>query len=167
MSHLFSCADCNKQISTSAKKCPGCSREIQLTDINFKEMNLTQKAQIILTLSVLLFVAYLIVKPSPHIKNITAINAEKQSKIVEYFKSDKEPSILDAVWFDANTLALGVVNDGSKRTGFAMYACAVLKGIEYPINQTIVQIIDIQELVKHDKWKTLGMYNCSKIKHPT
>ena len=85
----------------------------------------------------------------------------KKAEIVAYFKSDEEPSVKDAL-FPNNTLKLGMHNDGSNRDGFAEYACQILQSeFNVDVNElVIVNIIDIDKLVRTDKWKSIGKANC-------
>lgn len=86
----------------------------------------------------------------------------KKAEIVAYFKSDEEPSVEDAL-FPSSTLSLGMHNDGSSRDGFAEYACQILQS-EFDVNVNelvIVNIIDIDKLVRTDKWVDIGKANCT------
>lgn len=84
----------------------------------------------------------------------------KKAEIIEYFKGDDEPNVLDAL-FPYSTLKLGMHNDGSNRDGYAEYACQVLQS-DFGIKETVtVTIIDIDKLVSTDKWETIGKANCN------
>ncbi len=93
-------------------------------------------------------------------KDTEKLTDEQKAKIVEYFKSDKEPSIVDAL-FPYDTLKLGVHNDGSNRDGLADYACQILVNDFNVKELVVVKIIDIDKLVKTDKWETIGEKNCN------
>lgn len=86
----------------------------------------------------------------------------KKAEIVAYFKSDEEPSVEDAL-FPSSTLSLGMHNDGSSRDGFAEYACQILQSeFDVDVNElVIVNIIDIDKLVRTDKWVDIGKANCT------
>lgn len=86
----------------------------------------------------------------------------KKAEIVAYFKSDEEPSVADAL-FPYSTLKLGMHNDGSNRDGFAKYACQILQSeFDVDVNElVIVNIIDIDKLVRTDKWVDIGKANCT------
>lgn len=86
----------------------------------------------------------------------------KKAEIVAYFKSDEEPSVADAL-FPNSTLKLGMHNDGSNRDGFAKYACQILQSdFDVDVNElVIVNIIDIDKLVRTDKWVDIGKANCT------
>lgn len=86
----------------------------------------------------------------------------KKAEIVAYFKSDEEPSVKDAL-FPYSTLSLGMHNDGSSRDGFAKYACQILQSeFDVDVNElVIVNIIDIDKLVRTDKWVDIGKANCT------
>lgn len=82
-----------------------------------------------------------------------------KTTITEYFISDSEPSVLDAVWTSNTMFKVGRYDDGSSQDGFALYVCETLR--EYGANQgTSTQVIDILELVNNSKWVTLGEARC-------
>ncbi|PNK59915.1 hypothetical protein [Psychrobacter sp. FDAARGOS_221] len=84
----------------------------------------------------------------------------KKAEIIEYFKGNDEPNVLDAL-FPYDTLKLGMHNDSGNRDGYAEYACEVLKS-DFNVKQVvIVRIIDIDKLVSSDKWETIGEANCN------
>ncbi len=82
----------------------------------------------------------------------------QHDKVVAIFQSKAEPTAKDAVWTAQNIFKIGVVDDGSSRYGYAMYACEVLA--ENGIRGTWVQIIDIHKLMRTSKWVKLGETHC-------
>ncbi len=58
----------------------------------------------------------------------------------------------------ARSLYVGVVDDGTKRDGFAQYVC--LKAGEFDIEVELVKVVDISTLVKTGKFKELGRSFC-------
>lgn len=53
---------------------------------------------------------------------------------------------------------VGVINNGASRDGYAQYICEVVS--EAGLRGVSVQVIDIQKLVKTNKWEKLGEHFC-------
>lgn len=85
----------------------------------------------------------------------------QQKNAITYFNGDDEPKVKDAVWMSEKNLYLGVLNDGSDRSGYAQYACAVLID-DFGINKKglMVKIVDIAEVAKNGKFKEIGKSYC-------
>ena len=87
-------------------------------------------------------------------------DAQRQ-EITDYFLSDEEPTVLDATWTDDRILKIGVKDDGSRRDGFAEYACGEINNQFDAKEQGIwVQIIDYNKLMKTKEWVKLGEAHC-------
>lgn len=86
------------------------------------------------------------------------IPESKKQQAVQYFKT-QEPVAKDSTWTSNNTFSVGVIDDGTKRDGYALYVCQVLA--DMGIHEVRVKIIDIEKLVKTDKWENLGTAQCS------
>lgn len=56
-------------------------------------------------------------------------------------------------------LKVGVINNGTSRDGYAQYICEVVT--EAGLKGVSVQVIDIQKLVKSNKWEKLGESRCN------
>ena len=79
-------------------------------------------------------------------------------RVLKQFKNGSEKTAKDALWTSPKMFKVGVLNDGTSRDGYAQYVCQVvadagLKGVS-------VQVIDIQKLVKSNKWEKLGEQFC-------
>ena len=99
------------------------------------------------------------VEPSATDNSIT--QAEKE-KIVNYFKSDKEPTVKDATWKTDSSFSVGVIDDGTNRDGFAEYVCQVLNNdFDIKGKRVFVSVIDIAKLNSEGKWINLGIANCN------
>lgn len=84
----------------------------------------------------------------------------QHDKVVSIFKSNDEPTAKDAVWTTINTFKVGVINDGSNRSGYAQYVCEVLNDEGFKGKGVWVQVIDIVKLNKSGKWVKLGETHC-------
>ncbi len=104
-----------------------------------------------------IFIALLLLLP------ITTFAVEQpvQEKVLNYFKSDQEPTVKDAVWTSNSTFKVGVLDNGTNRSGFASYICEVLRS-DFKIKEdVIISIIDIAKLVNTGQWITLGKKYCT------
>ena len=87
-------------------------------------------------------------------------NAQRQ-EITDYFLSDKEPTVLDATWTTDKIFKIGVKDDGSRRDGFAEYACGEINNQFNAKEQGIwIQVIDYNKLMKTKEWTKLGEAHC-------
>ncbi len=86
---------------------------------------------------------------------------ENQEKVLKLFKSDKEPTAIDAVWTAKSIFKVGVLNDSSNRDGYASYVCSVLYEYGFKGQNVWVQIIDYHKLIQNDKWIKLGQKMCN------
>lgn len=81
-------------------------------------------------------------------------------RAVAHFMSTAEPRVKDALWTTPRILKLGMIDDGSRRDGFAEYACQVLVDMGFKGEGVSVQIIDIVKVTRQGKWVRLGKANC-------
>lgn len=81
-------------------------------------------------------------------------------KVVSYFKSGSEKKVKDAVWTTPDMLNIGVLNDGSNRSGFAEYCCLVLNDYGFYNKGVLIKIVDIGEMYRSGAWNVLGEYRC-------
>lgn len=86
--------------------------------------------------------------------------SEKQMEVVVLFRGNEEPTAKDAVWTTPSILKVGVVNDGSRRDGYASYVCQVLYERGFKGIGVWVQVIDITQLTQNNKWVRLGQARC-------
>lgn len=68
----------------------------------------------------------------------------------------EEPVIKDALWMTASNLYVGVLDDGSRRDGFAAYVCndAKQRGAK------MVKVVDIAKLKRTGKFVEIGISRC-------
>lgn len=86
------------------------------------------------------------------------IPEKKKQQAIQYFKT-QELITKDSTWTDKRTFSVGVIDDGTKRDGYAEYVCQTLADMD--IHEVRVRVIDIEKLVRTDKWINLGTAQCS------
>lgn len=74
--------------------------------------------------------------------------------------SADEPTSKDAVWTADDIFKVGVINDGTDRSGYAEYVCNVLYDYGFKGKKVWVQVIDIVKLTRSSKWEKLGEAHC-------
>lgn len=84
----------------------------------------------------------------------------QHDKVVKLFQSNEEKKAKDAVWTANNIFKVGVINDGSNRSGYAQYICSVLDDYGFKGKGIWVQVIDIMQLTQKSKWVKLGDSRC-------
>lgn len=91
-----------------------------------------------------------------------SVDLAKARKDVEArFKGSKdEPTSKDAVWTSDSIFKVGVLDDGTDRSGYAQYVCEVLYEHGFKGEKVWVQVIDIAKLVRTNKWEKLGEAHC-------
>ena len=87
----------------------------------------------------------------------TAATAGNDS-FLNYLKSDKEPSIKDAMWMNQNNLYVGVLDNGKNRDGFASYVCEAAK--DHSATPKMVKVIDVAKVKASGKFVELGRAYC-------
>lgn len=85
---------------------------------------------------------------------------ENQIAVEDYFKSDEEPKVLDALWTDESVFKVGVLDDGTGRDGYAQYVCLVLNKKGFKGKNVLVRVIDLPKLIETDQWVNLGTAFC-------
>ena len=85
----------------------------------------------------------------------------QRQEVTDYFVSDNEPTALDATWTDDKIFKIGVKDDGSRRDGFAQYACDEINNQFGAKKQGVwVQVVDYDKLMKTKEWVKLGEAHC-------
>ncbi|MDG6881068.1 Uncharacterised protein [Phocoenobacter uteri] len=91
----------------------------------------------------------------------SADNLDKAREDVKnYFISDSEPKVIDAIWTSSNTFKVGVVDDNTNRDGYAQYVCMELNDKGFKGKNVLVRVIDIQKLTQTGEWVNLGTAYC-------
>ncbi len=73
-------------------------------------------------------------------------------------KSGKEPKVKDATWATDRNLYVGVIDDGSRRDGFAEYICSVAD--DHGLRPELVKAIDVVKVARTGKFVELGKAYC-------
>ncbi len=81
--------------------------------------------------------------------------ADSRQDVVDHFTGPLEPTAKDATWTGDTMFAVGVLDDGSDRTGYAEYVCNVLR--ERGFRSVNARVVDIVKLVNGE-----GFVNLSK-----
>lgn len=84
----------------------------------------------------------------------------KKQKLLEYFKSGKEPAAKDALWMDNNWFYVGVWSDGSNRNGYAEYVCQAANDIGLKEQNIWVKIVDYKKVLQNEGFEELGSASC-------
>ncbi|WPL17827.1 hypothetical protein Thiowin_02869 [Thiorhodovibrio winogradskyi] len=91
-------------------------------------------------------------------------NAETYSaqheNVKKLFQSNEEKTAKDAVWTSRDIFKVGVINEGSRRDGYADYVCQVLYDYGFKGKKVWVQVIDIVKLTRNGDWVKLGESHC-------
>jgi hypothetical protein len=92
------------------------------------------------------------------------IDQTKIDKVMEIIKA--EPKVKDLMYEPNATVqwSIGVIDEGTKRHGYASYICGVLQENGVVTNKTIVRIADIQKVVQQNKTArqaSLGSVDCN------
>lgn len=97
----------------------------------------------------------------PTVENAASIatTETKKQAVVDYFISENEPTVKDALWSNDHSLLLGVIDDGTNRNGIANYACQVLID-DFGISSANIYIVDIVKITNGGKWEQLGSGHC-------
>ncbi len=88
-----------------------------------------------------------------------AAPTEAQNKFLAYLtKSGKEPKVKDATWATDRNLYVGIMDDGSRRDGYADYLCLVAG--DHGVRPDLIKVIDIVKVVRTGKFVELGKAYC-------
>lgn len=88
-----------------------------------------------------------------------------RQKVIDYLKSDKEPSIKDAHWLNATHLIVAMINNGGSYDGWAESVCAMAGSQGLVTHGTRIEIIDFQSML-NEKFKSLGSHYCQLDGYP-
>lgn len=87
-----------------------------------------------------------------------APNPAQKAFVTYLVKSGNEPKIKDATWATDSNLYVGVIDDDTRRDGFADYICSVAG--DHGVQPELVKVIDILKLVRTGKFVELGKSRC-------
>ena len=89
-----------------------------------------------------------------------APNPTQKAFVTYLVKSGNEPKVKDATWATDRNLYVGVIDDKTRRDGFAEYICSV--AADHGVAPELVKVIDIVKLVHTGKFIELGISICSR-----
>lgn len=86
--------------------------------------------------------------------------SQSHGAVQRYFQGGDEPSVKDAVWTAHDIFKVGMISNGSDRSGYASYVCEVLNDYGFKGSKVWVQVIDITKLVNQNDWVKMGEAHC-------
>lgn len=90
------------------------------------------------------------------------VTDKQRQELVNYLKSDQEPSIKDAMFDTDKQLKIAVDDDGTSRDGFAEYVCTTIDE-RFDSKGYMVTVYDANKIMQGE-WKRLGQHLCkSKV----
>ena len=91
----------------------------------------------------------------------TGVSAQSpaHSALLSQFQSSEEKTAKDAAWTSGSMFKVGVLDDGSRRDGYAAYVCQV--AAQKGLKNFSVQIFDVAKLKITNKVVVLGEKRCS------
>lgn len=89
-----------------------------------------------------------------------AWRTRRHADVEAYFKSGAESKAKDALWTSEWMFKVGVIDDGTRRDGYANYVCQMLAEHGFRGQGLSVQIVDIVKLSKAGEWVKLGNARC-------
>ena len=95
---------------------------------------------------------------SPDKNTPPEVTEQQRQELVDYLKSDQEPTIKDAMFDTDKQLKVSVVDDGSNRNGFAEYVCSAINE-RFDSDGYMVTVYDAKKIVQ-GKWDRLGQAMC-------
>jgi len=84
----------------------------------------------------------------------------QHEQVKKRFQSKEEKTSKDAIWTARDIFKVGVINDGTRRDGYAQYVCEVLYDYGFKGQKIWVQVIDIVKLKNNGDWVKLGESHC-------
>ncbi len=88
-----------------------------------------------------------------------AAPTEAQQKFLTYLtKSGKEPKVKDATWATGRNLYVGLIDDGTRRDGYAEYLCTV--AADFGLKPDLIKAVDVVKVARAGKFVELGKAYC-------
>jgi hypothetical protein len=84
----------------------------------------------------------------------------KHEQITQRFQGNEEKTAKDAIWTARDIFKVGVIDDGSRRDGYADYVCQILYDYGFEGEKVWVQVVDIVQLSRNGEWVKLGESRC-------
>lgn len=86
------------------------------------------------------------------------VTEQQRQELVDYLKSDQEPTIKDAMFDTEKQLKVSVADDGSNRDGFAEYVCSAIDE-RFNSDGYMVTVYDADKIMQGE-WERLGQHLC-------
>lgn len=91
--------------------------------------------------------------------NNPKVTEQQRQELVDYLKSDNEPTIKDAMFDSDKQLKISVIDDGTSRDGLATYVCEVINE-RFDSDGYMVTVYDAEKIMQNE-WKRLGQVKCN------
>ncbi|MDD5405994.1 MAG: hypothetical protein PHE73_03510 [Sulfurovaceae bacterium] len=88
---------------------------------------------------------------------VADIEAKKQ-KLLERFRSNKEPEAQNATWVDGDWLYVAIWNEGGGKQGYAEYVCSIAN--KMGVNKINVKITDYGKALRTGEIETIAVESC-------
>ncbi len=95
------------------------------------------------------------------------INTNLESKLTAqheqaaaHFNSKQEPTTLLAAWTHPRTFKVAVLNDGTRRDGYAEYVCNILYEYGFRHEKVWVQVVDYTQMARNKELVRIGEAHC-------
>lgn len=82
----------------------------------------------------------------------------KKQKLLEYFRSGKEPEAQNVMWVDADWFYVAVWNEGGGKQGYAEYVCSIAS--KMGLNKINVKITDFGQALRSGNVETIATESC-------
>jgi hypothetical protein len=158
---IVKCNECGHQVAKNAFSCPNCGAHDPLkSGEKFLKVFFISIGLVFIALVAFLSVAsekepQFAASPPPPNESVMAAKQEMK----------KEEKIID-LYYDPNANIqwhVGVIDDGTKRYGFASYLCEILHEHNLVSQTTFVRIVDISKVNRGEDFRkaSLGKVNCA------
>jgi hypothetical protein len=115
-----------------------------------------------LALLVLAFFGFIIFASySNNPPNVKKDLTQARELIKNQFNSDQEPTAIEAIWARDTIFKVGVIDDGTKRDGYAQSVCGALYEAGFKGERIMVSVIDIAKLKRDKEWIEIGRSLCN------
>lgn len=84
----------------------------------------------------------------------------QRETVKQIFIGPEEPKVKDAIWTQKGVFKVGVIDDGTNRSGYANYVCEVLYEHGFKGKKVWVQVLDVVKLARDGDWVKLGEARC-------
>lgn len=150
---LVKCSECGHEVAEHAFSCPNCgAHDPSKTGAKFLK-------GCFITIGVIITVIVMLIS--------YASASESENSVITAAKKqiESEPKVVELLYDPKAAVQwhIGVIDDGSKRYGYASYICDILHEHSLISQNTSVRIVDISEVNRGETFRkaSLGRVNCS------